>query len=413
MSVANLFNNDPLGYQIDQPNLTVENLLKVKGDAEVDGRLTAVTLGVDNLNLFTSQEPYTGGSATLNYQNPDFSLGQITAVDTSVPPNGIYYSKLEMKPQLNDSTPELFFVGRDANPDNSTRQIGAFVRSRRTVAPNPIFTTEARLGLTNVEPDGLPPILAGQTYAFRLPQSGVTDTLTLTGFDNTGDSSAHDVLVVTPSGARPYAEYAVALGDAQSATPVVEVQGSAGNGQVYDSVYNVPTGMILPSLSEFNENTLVNTTFNTPSYLLPYTAQNTASIDKNGGMEFFWKTPLTRTAPYMIQIVIECGAGTVLGANETFNLTIKDNLTEGQTYFGGDISIPTSALSVSPVGEVDIYPTRKFVFSSVVWLNKDQTAPTTADPTVIFILRGANPNVSTSVLPAGAVKIAIFPMVSA
>jgi hypothetical protein len=244
MSIANILNNNPLGKQIEQPNLTVDNLLTVK-DINCSGVINATTLAVDNLSLYTQQEPYTGDSATLNYQNADFSLGKITALDTSIPPNGTYYSKLQLKPQLNDTTPELFFVGRDANADNTTRQIGAFVRSRNVVGQ---FTTEARLGLTNIEPDGLPPVLTGETYAFRVPQAGGTDALTLTAFDNTGAGSQKDVLNVLPSGARPYQTYQTTVAGnvvklmSDQTAGVIVANSAAPNvfGTVYDSNITPP-----------------------------------------------------------------------------------------------------------------------------------------------------------------------------
>lgn len=248
MSVSNILNNDPLGKQIVQPNMTVENLLTVK-DVNVDGVMNVATLAVDNLSLYTQQTPYTGDSATLNYQNADFSLGKITALDTSVPPNGTFYSKIQIKPQLNDTTPELFFVGRDANADNSTRQLGAFVRSRNVVGQ---FTTEARLGLTNIEPDGLPPVLEGETYAFRLPQAGSTDALTLSAFDNTGAGSQKDVINVLPTGARPYQTYQTTVAGSvvklmsDNTAGVIVAKSSAPDvfGSVYDSNLTKPVDFV-------------------------------------------------------------------------------------------------------------------------------------------------------------------------
>jgi hypothetical protein len=115
----------------------------------------------------------------------------------------------------------------------------------------------------------------------------------------------------------------------------------------------------------------------------------------------------------MLQIVIDCGAtGTVLTAGEAFGVKVYDNIAGGQTYFGGDFTIDTSALSLTPAPEAVYYPTRKFVFSSVVWINTAQTAPTVPDPVIEMFLRGASPNTSTSVLPAGAIQIAFYPMMS-
>ena len=251
MSVSNILNNDPLGKQIDQPNLTVDNLLTVK-DINASGVVNMTTLAVDNLTIYTNQPAYTGDSATLNFGDDDFSLGQITAKDTSIPPNGTYYSKLQMKPQINGATPELFFVGRDANADNTTRQLGAFVRSRNVTGAG-AFTAEARLGLTNVEPDAVPaPITTGQTYAFRLPQAGSTDALTLTAFDTTGVDSQKDIINVLPSGARPYTQYQTTIAGkvvrlmSDDVAGVVVSNSSAPSvfGSVYDSNLTKPVDFI-------------------------------------------------------------------------------------------------------------------------------------------------------------------------
>lgn len=249
MSVANILNNEPLGKQIDQPNLTVDNLLTVLGDCQIDGTMNVGTIAADNITAYTTQTPYTGDSATVNYANADFSLGKLTALDTSVPPNGTFYSKLQIKPQINDATPELFFVGRDANPDNSTRQLGAFARSRTQTG----FTAEARLGITNVEPDANPaPITTGETYAFRLPVSGGSDALTLTAFDNTGAGSQKDVLNVLPSGARPYQTYMTTVAGnvvklmSDQTAGVIVANSAAPNvyGTVYDSNITPPVEFV-------------------------------------------------------------------------------------------------------------------------------------------------------------------------
>jgi hypothetical protein len=251
MSIANILNNDPLGKQIDQPNLTIDNLLTVK-DINASGVVNMTTLAVDNLTIYTNQPAYTGDSATLNFGDDDFSLGQITAKDTSIPPNGTYYSKLQIKPQINGATPEMFFVGRDANADNSTRQLGAFVRSRNVTGAG-AFTAEARLGLTNVEPDAVPaPITVGQTYAFRLPQAGSTDALTLTAFDTTGVDSQKDIINVLPSGARPYQTYQTTVAGnvvklmSDQTAGVIVANSSAPNvfGSVYDSNLTKPVDYV-------------------------------------------------------------------------------------------------------------------------------------------------------------------------
>jgi hypothetical protein len=414
MSVANILNNDPLGKQIDQPNLTVDNLLTVK-DINCSGVINATTLAVDNLSLYTQQTPYTGDSATLNYQNADFSLGKITGLDTSVPPNGTYYSKIQVKPQINDTTPEMFFVGRDANPDNTTRQLGAFVRSRKVVGAG-AFTSEARLGLTNVEPDGIPAVTVGETYAFRLPPAGGSDILTLTAFDNTAPNTApnnaKDLMTITPSGARPYQSYAVALGDTSTENPVVQVQGSDGLGYIYDNKYNIPRAMVIPQAEDATFGS--GFTLSTPSYLAPFIATNSAVLNSTTGqIEFALTSANLSTAPYMLQVVIDCGvAGTVLTPGEAFGVRMFDNIAGGQTYFGGDITIQTTDMSLSPPAEAVYNPTRKFVFSSVVWVNKEQTVPTVPDPIIAMRLRGASPNTSTSSLPIGAIQIAFFPMMS-
>jgi hypothetical protein len=314
MSVANILNNDPLGKQIDQPNLTVDNLLTVK-DINCSGVINATTLAVDNLSLYTQQTPYTGDSATLNYQNADFSLGKITGLDTSVPPNGTYYSKIQVKPQINDTTPEMFFVGRDANPDNSTRQLGAFVRSRNVPGQ---FTAEARLGLTNVEPDGLPAVLTGETYAFRVPQAGSTDALTLTAFDTTGAGSSKDVLNVLPSGARPYTQYQTTVAGnvvklmSDQTAGVIVAKSDAPNvyGTVYDSNITPPvefvpaTGVTAPfALAEYLSSGgskgfeftcpatgmyMLTTTFITANNNPPF--QNTQAPSAGDVIEVIWET---------------------------------------------------------------------------------------------------------------------------
>jgi len=409
MSVANILNNNPLGKQIDQPNLTVENELTVNGNAIIEGTMNINTIVADNITAFTNVDGYTNDQAYIAFENRDFSLGNIIALDTSVPPNGTYYSKFQIKPQINGSTPELFFVGRDANPDNSTRQLGSFARSRTGTG----FTAEARLGLTNVEPDAQPTaVTVGETYAFRLPQSGAgTDTLTLTAFDNTGAGTSKDLIKITPSGARPYASYAVALGDTSTENPVVQVQGSDGLGYVYDNKYNIPRGMVLPQANEADFAT--GFTLSTPSALTPFIATNSIAVTNAGLIEFALSYDTLRTCPYMLQVVIDCGiAGTVLTPNEAFQIRVYDNIAGGQTYFGSEMVIDTNNLSLSPVGEATYYPQRKFVFTTVFWMNKAQTVPTIPDPIVEMLLRGASPNTSTSVLPVGAVQIAVFPMMA-
>jgi hypothetical protein len=411
MSVANILNNNPLGKQIDQPNLTVENQLTVNGNAIVEGTLNVTSIVSDNITAFTNVDGYTGDEAFVSFANKDFTLGNITANDTSVPPNGTYYSKLGTHPQINGSTPEMFFVGRDANPDNSTRQLGAFVRSRKVVGAG-AFTAEARLGLTNVEPDGVPAVTTGETYAFRVPVAGGADTLTLTAFDNTAPSTAKDLMTITPSGPRPYASYAVALGDTSTENPIVQVQGSDGLGYIYDNKYNIPRAMVLPQAEDATFGS--GFTLSTPSYLAPFIATNSAVLDSTTGqIEFALTYQNLVTAPYMLQVVIDCGvAGTVLTPGEAFGVRMFDNIAGGQTYFGGDITIQTSDMSLSPPAEALYNPTRKFVFSSVVWVNKEQTVPTVPDPIIAMRLRGGSPSTSTSSLPIGAIQIAFFPMMS-
>jgi hypothetical protein len=426
MSVSNLYASGPNGKYINQKeivvdNLTVNNLLTVEGGTIYEGGIQVngandptkeIILNI-NEDVLTSIGDTTGVNfEALDGAGAPVNLGAVIVENSSATAGSVIASKISIKPAIpNGATPvisDMLSVGKDL----LTTEVGVFAKTAFGAG------IAGALGITNVE--DYVATDAGKVYKFTLPVVGGNDNLSLVA-DQIAPSggagsppsvvSSKTVLAVKPVGpAEAPTGYDVYLGDTSDADPNVLVEGSGGAGRVFDSLYNAPDAMVLPLASDAQ--VPAGFTITTPSYLTPFIATNSSPLNNTTGqLSIFINSTTLRTAPYMLQLVIDTGvAGTVLTPNEAFEIRVRDNIGGGQIYFGSDMVIGTNVLSTSPVGEALVYPTRKQVFSTVFWVNKDQTLPTVPNPIVEFFIRGPNPNTSTSNLPAGSVQLAFFPM---
>ena len=303
MSISNILGTIGGITQIVQDDITVGNLtvekdMSIAGDVVYNGGLTVVgTVPANELVLSTGGAGYVNGSTALNYTNNAYSLGSVVGQDTSVGPAGVQYSKIEVHPQINASLPEVLFVGRDRNVNTATNAvstIGTFTRSITQAG----FTADARLGLTNNEPDASPAVVDGVQYYFSLPNDPSVDAnnvLSMVAKDTSNATSTNTLMKITPSGAKPYSAYDTTF--ITSKLGVARLNTPSTIGEVFDSVNNTPVKAPISATIPINE--LIDVEDTAPTVLktviLPASAQNASyyQIRVRGGSLQYTQADLT------------------------------------------------------------------------------------------------------------------------
>jgi hypothetical protein len=258
MSVSNLYAVGVSGAKfikqdrIEVDNLRVDKTLIVNGTTEYDGGI--VVNGFNDptkeivMNINDDVFDTIGDTTGINFEvqtgsGPIFnsqSLGSVVCENSSAVAGSVVASKIAVKPAIpNGATPvisEMLCVGKDL----LTTEVGVLARSAFGAG------LDANLGITNIE--DYASASTGKVYKFNLPSAGGSDVLTLEASQiapSGGAGSPPSVLstkvlmTIAPDGpAGNPTSYGVAIGDITDASPLVTVQGSSGNGIVYDTRYN-------------------------------------------------------------------------------------------------------------------------------------------------------------------------------
>ena len=203
--------------------------------------------------------------------------------------------------------------------------------------------------------------------------------------------------------------YTVSLCDSSAVTPVVQVRGQNGAGQIYDKRYNIPRGASLMTPEYFSSflGGTPNTSINARApwvYSGPVDATNSVSCIAN----FSSGAPKWQSGAYLIQVTLETDAtvNTVLNDAEMIELIVRDNVTGGNLYTGANLAIPVKNLAV-PV----TFPTQTldFTYSGMIYL--DVTDP---DFDIYFqlFLQSPTPPASPSTTKIPNAYLFVYPLVA-
>jgi len=415
MSVSNLYATASNGSKfikqdkIEVDNLIVDTTLTINGGTVINDGITI--FGRDNanaelnMNFDANALDCIGSTTGLNFETIDKELGSVICENSSATAGSVIASKISIKPAIpNGATPvisDMLSVGKDL----LTTEVGVFAKTAFGAG------IAGALGITNVE-DYLASS-AGKAYKFTLPIVGGNDNLSLVadqiapiGFPGSAPSvvSSKTVLSVKPVGPTlAPTNYDLYLGDTSVASPNVLVEGSGGSGRVFDSLYNVPNGMVLPSASDFS----TPATGANPNITITAPFCMSGPVVVNSGLLIPTQSTNFKAGPYMVQVVITVDntANTVITPGEFFRLDIYDNIAPENRYYAGVLVIPSDDLKVPTAPTNTLYPTNTYVYTTVVWFSGPSP---TFDPYIQFYLQSDGTASQTSKLPNA--QISIFPM---
>lgn len=356
MSVSNLYATTPISGvkyikqdKIEVDNLIVDESLVVNGPTVYDGGV--VINGRDNANVelvmnFDANALACIGSTTgMNFETLDENLGAVICENSSATAGSTVSSKISIKPAIWDGANPVISDMLSVGKDLLTTEVGVFAKTCFGAG------LSGNLGITNIE--DYVATSTGKVYRFNMPPVGapnenlslVADQIAPSGGAGSPPSvvSTKVVLAVKPVGpASAPTKYDLYLGDSSTDTPNVLVEGTAGNGQVYDTLYNPvsrnyfnifpTTGGIIAITGSGTPITQTYTPARSGLYAFNICIElSGASTIGSDNIEYTFQG-IYAFSPFAGTIKPSDISPFVAGRNNTYNFTNIGYLTGGQTY---------------------------------------------------------------------------------